>query len=150
MSDLRDLYQEVILDHYKHPRNFGPVDCATHAAEGDNPLCGDHVEFSLKIEGGRVIDAGFEGSGCAISTAAASLVTEAISGRSLGEVEEIIDGFHGLVTGAPGSEPGSSKLGKLAVLEGVREYPVRIKCATLAVHTLRAALEGKGSSVSTE
>ena len=150
MSELRDLYQEVILDHYKHPRNFGSVACATHAAEGDNPLCGDHVEVSLKVEGDRVTQAGFEGAGCAISTAAASLVTEAISGRDLGEVKEILDGLHGLVTGAPGSEPGASKLGKLAVLEGVREYPVRIKCATLAVHTLRAALEGRGTTVSTE
>ncbi len=150
MSDLRDLYQEVILDHYKHPRNFGALEAATHAAEGDNPLCGDHVEVSLKVEDGRVVNAAFQGAGCAISTAAASLMTEAIAGRSLEEVDCVIDGFHGLVTGSEGADETVSELGKLAVLAGVREFPVRIKCATLAMHTVRAALDGGGEPVTTE
>ena len=150
MSELRDLYQEVILDHYKHPRNFGALDSATHAAEGDNPLCGDHVEVSLRVEDGRIAGAAFKGAGCAISTAAASLMTEAISGRSLSEVEGVIDRFHGLVTGAEGAEKAASELGKLAVLGGVRDFPVRIKCATLALHTVRAALEAEGATATTE
>ena len=150
MSELRELYQEVILDHYKRPRNFGAVSAATHAADGDNPLCGDQIHITAHVQGGRVVAVGFDGSGCAISTASASLMTEAITGRTLAEVEEIFETFHGVVTGSIDPEDAMDELGKLAVLSGVRDYPVRIKCATLAWHTMKAALEGNDAPVTTE
>ncbi len=149
IDDLRDLYQEVILDHYKRPRNFGPLEGANRSAEGYNPLCGDQLELFLKVEDGRVADAHFEGSGCAISTASASLMTDAIKGKTVEEVEDLFHRFHSLVTseGEPEIDPA---LGKLAVLAGVRDYPVRVKCATLAWHTLEAALKDSGASITTE
>ncbi|MCP3726341.1 MULTISPECIES: Fe-S cluster assembly sulfur transfer protein SufU [Paraburkholderia] len=150
MSDLRDLYQETIFDHYRRPRNCHTVPGATHSAEGYNPLCGDRVTLYLRIEDGVVKDAGFEGAGCAIATASASLMTEALKGRTQAEVEALFERFHAMAT-APSDRPASAEgLGKLAVLAGVREFPARIKCATLAWHTLHAALRDERGTVSTE
>jgi nitrogen fixation NifU-like protein len=143
MDDLRDLYQEVILDHNKRPRNFGALEGASHQADGHNPLCGDQLSISLTVEDGEVQDVRFEGSGCAISTASASLMTEAVKGKSLEEAQRLFDGFHDLLTGDPSqAAKASADLGKLAVFEGVREFPVRVKCATLSWHTLKSALDG--------
>ena len=139
MSDLSDLYQEVILDHNKRPRNFRHVECASHSAEGYNPLCGDRLTLTLTVEDGRVTDVGFQGSGCAISKASASLMTDAIKGRPVEEVKGLFERFHRMVTTPP--DVSVEDLGKLSVLSGVREYPVRVKCASLAWHTLKAALE---------
>jgi nitrogen fixation NifU-like protein len=151
MSDLMDLYQEVILDHNKKPRNFGNLDDADHFAEGNNPLCGDRLKVYIKMDGDRVDQIRFEGSGCAISTASASLMTEIVVGKRLEEVEALYQSFHELLTGDPSvvGEAGP-ELGKLAVFSGVREYPVRVKCATLSWHTLQAALQEQGRSVTTE
>ncbi|QGZ59075.1 Fe-S cluster assembly sulfur transfer protein SufU [Paraburkholderia acidiphila] len=150
MSDLRALYQETIFDHYRRPRNCHPVPGATHRAEGYNPLCGDRVTLYLRIEDGVIKDAGFEGAGCAIATASASLMTEALKGRTQAEVEALFERFHTMAT-APSDRPASTEgLGKLAVLAGVREFPARIKCATLAWHTLHAALGDERGTVSTE
>ena len=135
---LRDLYQEVILDHNRRPRNFGALPSANHQAEGYNPLCGDKVTVFLDLQDGRIQDVAFQGAGCAISTASASLMTEALKGKTVEEVREIFQGFHDLVTTGEGE--GSEELGKLAVFSGVREFPMRVKCATLAWHTLQAAL----------
>ncbi len=143
MDDLRDLYQEVILDHNKKPRNFGSLEGATHEADGHNPLCGDELHVSVVLDDDRVSDVRFEGSGCAISTASASLMTESIKGKTRQEAEELFEGFHDLLTGDPSQlEQASAALGKLAVFQGVREFPVRVKCATLSWHTLKAALDG--------
>ena len=150
MSELSDLYQEVLLDHYRSPRNRRRLDGAARRAEGFNPLCGDRVTIYLDVDGERVRDASFEGSGCAISTAAASLMTESVRGKSRDEVEALFRRFHGLVTGAPDSDPSTEGLGKLAVFAGVREFPIRIKCAILAWHTLQAALNDRRETVSTE
>jgi nitrogen fixation NifU-like protein len=150
MSDLRDLYQEVILDHNKRPRNFRKIESATRTAEGFNPLCGDRVTVYIALEGGVVKDVSFEGSGCAISTASASLMTEALKGKTEREAEALFGGFHALVTGSAAGEEEAARLGKLAAFAGVAEFPVRVKCATLAWHTLRAALQGKADPVSTE
>jgi nitrogen fixation NifU-like protein len=147
-GDLRDLYQEVIFDHYKRPRNCGPLEDASHRAEGHNPLCGDRVTIHLKVDGDVVRDVRFEGSGCAIATASASLMTEALKGRKVEEVEALFRGFHDMVTDAPAS--AAPDLGKLEVLAGVREFPARVKCATLAWHTLKAALARRHQPVSTE
>lgn len=138
----------MILDHNKRPRNRGRLDAPTGEAEGHNPLCGDQVAVTLRTEGGRVTDVAFEGQGCAISTASASLMTEAIKGRTVEEVERIFREFQSMVT-ATGTATPHPELGDLEVLAGVREYPVRIKCATLPWHTLNAALKG-GGEVSTE
>jgi nitrogen fixation NifU-like protein len=146
MSDLRDLYQEVILDHNRHPRNFGPLPAANRKAEGHNPLCGDRVTVYLDIEGDRIRDVAFEGAGCAISTASASLMTEALKGLGVEEARALFHGFHELLTKGDEGED----LGKLAVFTGVREYPMRVKCATLAWHALMAALDAKDQPVSTE
>ena len=150
MSDdtLRDLYQEVILDHNRRPRNFGPLPAANRQAEGHNPLCGDQVTVFLDLEDGRIRDLAFQGSGCAISKASASLMTEALKGLSVEDVRKLFKNFHELVT--TGAAEGSPDLGKLAVFSGVREFPMRVKCATLSWHTLLAALEEKGQPVSTE
>ncbi len=153
MQDLRDIYQEVLLDHTRRPRNFGRLAAANRSAEGHNPLCGDRVSLSLEVSDDQVRDIAFEGSGCAISTASASLMTEALKGKSLAEAQELFRRFHDLVTTGAGA--GSPELGKLAVFEGVREFPLRVKCATLAWHALQAALddrrdEGRGEPVSTE
>ena len=147
MSELRELYQTMILDHYKRPRNRGRPAAADRSAVGDNPLCGDKVAVFARVADGVVVDVGFEGSGCAISTASASLMTESVKGRPVDEVAKLFDRFHELVTGTGGA---GSDLGKLAVFSGVREFPLRVKCASLAWHTLRAALEGGGGTVSTE
>jgi nitrogen fixation NifU-like protein len=150
MSDLRDLYQTTILDHNKQPRNFRVPPHANRTAVGHNPLCGDRVTVHLELAGDVVRDVGFQGNGCAISTASASLMTQAIKGRSVAEVEKLFGAFHELVTGDPHVAVDEARVGKLAVLAGVREYPVRVKCATLAWHTLRAALAGSQQPVKTE
>jgi nitrogen fixation NifU-like protein len=147
-GDLRDLYQEVILDHGKRPRNFRRIENDAHHAEGYNPLCGDKVTVYVDLQQGTVQDAAFEGSGCAISTASASVMTEVVKGHTAEEVEAMFDAFHALVTGASGD--ADVDLGKLAVFSGVREFPTRVKCATLAWHTLRAAIKGSDKKVSTE
>lgn len=149
MPDLRDLYQEVILEHSKAPRNYRQLVAANRHAEGFNPLCGDHFTVYLDIDGDSIRDVGFQGSGCAISKASASMMTQAVKGKSKAEAAELFDTFHKLVT--TGETNGNqSELGKLAVFSGVSEFPVRVKCATLAWHTLQAALEGKQDPVSTE
>lgn len=148
MIDLRELYQEVILDHNKHPRNRGMLEDATSTAEGHNPLCGDEVRVYLHVEDGCVTDVSFDGQGCAISTASASLMTEAVKGKTLEEAEATFREFQSMVT-ETGEVTPRPELGDLEVLAGVREYPVRIKCATLPWHALAAALKG-GGDVSTE
>ena len=147
MSDLRDLYQEVVLDHSRSPRNFRVLD-GSRQAEGFNPLCGDRVTVYVELEGDTIRDVAFQGSGCAISKASASLMTTALKGRTREEAEKLFDEFHRLVTGGGSADPVA--LGKLAVFSGVSEFPVRVKCATLAWHTLHAALEGLAEPVSTE
>ncbi len=151
MSELRELYQSVILDHNRRPRNAGVPAGANRSAEGYNPLCGDKVTVYVEVdEEGVVRDAGFVGTGCAISTASASLMTEAVKGRPIAEVQKLFEGFHDLVTSRPSDPLPGADLGKLAVFGGVREFPMRVKCATLAWHTLRAALDRKGETVKTE
>jgi nitrogen fixation NifU-like protein len=148
-SELGDLYQEVVLDHGKRPRNFGPLEGATHQAEGLNPLCGDHFKVYAKVEGGTVREARFEGSGCAISKASASVMTGIVKGKTPAEIDALFERFHLLVTEGP--RPGDEDaLGKLAVFGGVHDYPTRVKCASLAWHALRAALARQGEPVSTE
>lgn len=151
MSELMDLYQEVILDHNKRPRNFGRLAEAAHHAHGNNPLCGDRLEIFLTIADDRVVEIAFEGAGCAISTASASIMTEIIKGKTLAEVQTIFESFHELLTGDP-SIPADAppELGKLAVFSGVRKFPVRVKCATLCWHTLQAALQEGAADVTTE
>lgn len=146
MNELRDLYQEVIFDHYRSPRNYGPLASANRSAEGYNPLCGDKIKLNLQVEDGVIRDAHFEGAGCAISTASASLMTEALKGRDEEEAMRLMQEFQRLVTGA--GEPEG--LGKLEALAGVREFPSRVKCATLAWHTMQAALENRHVPVTTE
>jgi nitrogen fixation protein NifU and related proteins len=142
MSDeLRDLYQEVILDHNRRPRNFGRLDDANRHAEGYNPLCGDRIDLTLRIEDDRVQAIAFEGSGCAISTASASLMTEALQGRTVDEARELFRSFHDLLT--TDGKNDLERLGKLAAFAGVREFPIRIKCATLAWHALQSALASR-------
>ena len=152
MSDLRDLYQEVILDHSKRPRNFHAIAGASRKAEGYNPLCGDRETVYLVLEGDRVRDVAFQGAGCAISTASASMMTESVKGKTRAEAEALFARFHELITGKNGGAESGPELGKLEVFSGVREYPVRVKCATLPWHTLKAALESEGAPavVSTE
>ncbi len=150
MSDLRDLYQEVIIDHSRRPRNAGRLVHANHRAEGFNPLCGDRLTLYLRVAGGVIEAASFEGAGCAISTASASLMTEALKGKTPEQAETLIAGFHALVTGQGDQDQAPEPLGKLEVLAGVREFPARVKCATLAWHTLRAALHDQVEPVSTE
>jgi nitrogen fixation NifU-like protein len=150
MADLRELYQATILDHAKQPRNFRVPEGANRRAAGHNPLCGDRVTVHVSLEDGVVEDVGFQGNGCAISTASASLMTQAVKGRSVAEVQKLFDAFHELVTSDPQREADERAVGKLAVFAGVREYPVRVKCATLAWHTLRAALAGSDTTVKTE
>lgn len=152
MTDLRDLYQEVILDHSRRPRNFRELPQASHRAEGYNPLCGDRATVYVRVDGDVVGDVAFKGSGCSISTASASMMTESVKGKSREEVERLFTRFHDLVTAAPdqaGREP-APELGKLAVFSGVCEFPVRVKCASLPWHTLKAALAGEAAAVSTE
>jgi nitrogen fixation protein NifU and related proteins len=144
---LHELYQEVILDHCKRPRNFHELPDATRHVEGYNPLCGDKLKLFVKMEGDVVRDISFVGAGCAISTASASLMTESVKGKSRQEALQLMERFHDLLTT---EKPAADKLGKLAVFSGVREFPVRVKCATLAWHTLKSALNGEGEVVSTE
>jgi len=148
MSDLRDLYQEVIFDHYRTPRNFHALAAANHHAEGFNPLCGDRLTLYLQVDDGVIKEASFQGSGCAISTASASLLTEHIKGKRVDEIESLFERFHGMVTDDH-THP-MTNMGKLQVLAGVKEFPARVKCATLAWHTLRAALQDRQEPVSTE
>ena len=151
MMDIRELYQEVILDHAKKPRNFRALENPTAQADGFNPLCGDKATIYLKLEGDTLADVAFKGAGCSISTASASLMTDALKGKTRAEAEALFERFHRLVTGDPSKAAQSTdpELGKLAVFAGVCEFPVRVKCASLAWHTLKAALEGQGS-VTTE
>jgi nitrogen fixation NifU-like protein len=148
MNELHDLYQEILLDHYKRPRNFGPLLGADGDAEGHNPLCGDRVQVHVKLDGDRLDEVRFEGSGCAISTASASMMTEAVRGKTRAEAAALYERFHDVVTGAVAGD--DEALGELAALSGVREFPMRVKCATLAWHTLDAALAGSGEPVTTE
>jgi len=150
MADLRDLYQEVILDHSKSPRNFKRPDDADGQAEGHNPLCGDRLTVFFRRSGDRLTEVSFQGSGCAISVASASMMTEAVSGDTTEEVVRKFDDFHALVTGKLDPETAPERLGKLAVFSGVGEFPVRVKCATLPWHTLRAALADQKQPVSSE
>ncbi|MFY9826323.1 MAG: SUF system NifU family Fe-S cluster assembly protein [Thermoanaerobaculia bacterium] len=148
MNDLRDLYQEVILDHNRRPRNFGPLAAANRHAEGNNPLCGDQVSVLLDVADGRIQDVAFQGAGCAISMASASLMTEAMKGKTVEEARRLFHAFHGLLTTGdtghvPDREGSPEDLGKLAVFTGVREFPMRVKCATLPWHTLLAALSAE-------
>ncbi len=148
MSDLRDLYQDMIFDHNRHPRNFGPLASANHHADGVNPLCGDKLTVYLDIDSQGVIrDVHFQGSGCAISMASASLMTEAVKGKTIAEAEAMFEGFHALMTQ---DQANDAATGKLRVLSGVKAYPSRIKCATLAWHAMRAALHDGGKPVTTE
>jgi nitrogen fixation NifU-like protein len=148
MSELRDLYQDIILEHSKRPRNYRTLEAANRTAEGFNPLCGDHLTIYVEVEGDRIRDISFQGSGCAISKASASMLTQAVKGKRTEQAEELFEKFHHVVTGKNGID--SNELGKLAVFAGVSEFPVRVKCATLAWHALRAALQGKQQAVSTE
>ena len=151
MDDLRELYQSVILDHNKRPRNFRRIEDAVHHADGHNPLCGDKLTVYLELDDDdRVCDVAFEGEGCAISTASASLKTESVKGKSRREVDEIFERFHQLVTSRGDQDVSQDGLGKLAVFSGVREYPMRVKCASLAWHTLMAALSDSSETAKTE
>jgi nitrogen fixation NifU-like protein len=144
---MKELYQEIILDHNRRPRNCYVMDCANRSADGHNPLCGDTVRVYLRIEGGRIEEISFQGAGCAICTASTSLMTESVKGKTVDEAKDLFDGFHHMLTGL--ADEQGVPLGKLQVFEGVREYPVRVKCATLAWHTLNAAMKGE-EKVTTE
>lgn len=148
MADLAELYQQIIIDHNKTPRNKKVVDDATRIAAGDNPLCGDRITLYVKLEGETIADVGFQGSGCAISQASASLMTGAVKGKSVADAEQMFRGFHAMVMDE--SAPDTKLLGKLAAFEGVKQYPSRVKCANLAWHTLHAALANTAEPVSTE
>jgi len=150
MSDLSDLYQEVILDHNRRPRNWGPLPDATGKAEGYNPLCGDRLTLHVRIEADRIVGVSFEGSGCAISKASASLMTDAVKGRTLGEAFDLFDAVHQMLTTPIDRPIDESHVGKLAVLSGVREFPARVKCASLAWHTLKSALTNPAEIARTE
>ena len=146
--DLKELYRDVILDHNKHPRNFGRLDAADAQADGHNPLCGDRLSVFVKMDGDRIADLKFEGKGCAISTASASLMTEAVKGKDKAAIGHLFEQVHSLLTQQ--DAPAGPELGKLAALQGVREFPSRVKCASLCWHTLNAALDRGASTVSTE
>ena len=149
MSELTDLYQEVILDHNRRPRNFRTIDAASRTQEGYNPLCGDRLTLYVALDGNRISDVAFQGSGCAISKASASLMTEALKGKTVDEARALFERFHDMVTSPP--EQDAPDLGKLSVLSGVREFPTRVKCASLAWHTLKAAVsDAEAGPVSTE
>ncbi|MGE5402940.1 MAG: Fe-S cluster assembly sulfur transfer protein SufU [Ignavibacteriales bacterium] len=150
MSELSDLYQEVILDHNRSPRNYRKCDECNHDAEGFNPLCGDHIFVYINLENERIKDISFQGSGCAISKSSASLMTSILKGKTRQEAEDLFNKFHEVVTSKIGSEQDLSELGKLAVFAGVRDYPARVKCASLAWHTMLNALKDDGNKISTE
>jgi nitrogen fixation NifU-like protein len=147
MSSLNELYQEVILDHNRRPRNFRRIEGASHHAEGYNPLCGDRLTLDVQVDGGRIADVAFQGSGCAISKASASLMTDAVKGQSVADVRDMVTRFQRMVTTPPDQQV--ENMGKLLVLAGVREFPVRVKCASLCWHTLKAALD-REAAISTE
>ena len=149
MDNLRDLYQEMILDHNRKPRNFCKLEGANRSAEGYNPLCGDHITVYARLDNDTIQDVSFEGAGCAISKASGSMMTTSLKGKTKMDAEQLFEKFHTMVTGEPNT-PVPPELGKLAVFSGVCEFPSRVKCATLAWHTLRSALEGKNETVSTE
>ncbi len=151
MFDLKDLYQEVIIDHNRSPRNFGQLENATQVAEGYNPLCGDKLNLYLKMEDGVITDVSFDGSGCAISVASASLMTDTLKGKTIEQAEQLFQNFHNLITEEKNPDPEQMQaLGKLAALAGVKEYPARVKCATLCWHTLHSAMQGETSPATTE
>jgi nitrogen fixation protein NifU and related proteins len=150
MIDLRDLYQEVILEHNNAPRNYRALPSANHKAEGNNPLCGDHFTVYIDLDGDFIRDISFQGTGCAISKASASMMTQSVKGKTRTEAEELLQRFHQLVTGRGPVNGDGDNLGKLAAFSGVNQYPARVKCATLAWHTLQAALEGTQQTISTE
>jgi nitrogen fixation NifU-like protein len=150
MADLNELYQQVILDHNRKPRNFRAIEDANATQEGYNPLCGDQLTLYLRLNGETIEDVGFLGSGCAISKASASMMTAAVKGKTKAEADVLFDEFHRMVKGELDTETQPHHLGRLTILAGVREFPARVKCASLSWHTLHAALEGKGESVSTE
>jgi len=147
--DLKDLYRDVIVDHNRHPRNFGKLDPADAHADGFNPLCGDKLSIYVNLDGDRIAETRFEGSGCAISVASASLLTEAVKGKSRAEVQKLFDAVHTVLT-QHDANVDASRLGKLAALGGVREFPARVKCASLCWHTLNAALDRAAAPVTTE
>lgn len=149
-QELKELYQQVILDHNKSPRNYRVMENASQHAEGYNPLCGDHIDIYLLIEDEIVKDVSFKGEGCAISKASASLMTSLLKGKTREEIEKLFDRFHNLVTGKLGENPDIDELGKLAVFAGVQEFPARVKCASLAWHTMMNALHNKDEKVTTE
>ena len=149
MLDIKDLYQDIIIDHNRSPRNFGKLEHPTRVAEGYNPLCGDRLTVYLNLDANIIKDIRFEGTGCAISVASASLMTDHLKSKTKAEAEEIFQNFHTLLT-KDNEQPKGEMLGKLSALSGVKEYPVRVKCATLCWHTLRSALNGKETTVSTE
>ena len=146
MSELSELYQQVILDHNKKPRNFHKLENANRTAQGYNPLCGDQLNVYLQVEDDQVKDVGFEGSGCAISKASASMMTQAVKGKSKVEAEQLFNEFHRMAMGELDEENEPNNLGKLKIFAGVRDYPARVKCATLSWHTMRAALEGEDTA----
>ena len=150
MSELNDLYQETILEHNKNPRNFREIEDADKRALGNNPLCGDALQVFVAMDDDKITDVAFKGSGCAISKASASMMTQSVKGKTKDQAEELFNSFHNLVTGQTPPNSAAPDIGKLSVFSGVSEYPVRVKCATLAWHTLRAALEGERETVSTE
>ena len=150
MSDSRALYEQVILDHNKKPRNFHPLDDADHTVEGFNPLCGDHFTIYLKMDGDRIAGAAFSGAGCAISKSSASVMTTVIKGKTIPEVRRLFEAFHQMITSPPDTPVDEETLGKLRVFTGVREFPIRIKCATLAWHAMASAIAGKSDKVTTE
>ena len=150
MSDLKDLYQQLILDHYKHPRNRRKLEPADRSCEGFNPLCGDRLTVYLQVHEDMVEDICFEGSGCAISTASASLMTESLKGKTVQQAQALFEEFHRLVTVGPSTNTEPQPMGKLVVFAGISKYPARVKCASLAWHTFRAALENAQTVVSTE
>ena len=150
MAELNELYQQVILDHNKKPRNFKVLETATRQQEGYNPLCGDQLTLYLEMDGETIKDVGFQGQGCAISKASASMMTTVVKGKTKAEAESLFDEFHQMVKGELDPEAEENHLGRLKIFAGVREFPARVKCASLSWHTLRAALEGAAESVSTE
>ena len=150
MYDLDELYQEVVMDHNRRPRNFRTLEGANRRAEGFNPLCGDEYTLYLNLKGDLIAEVGFQGRGCAISKASTSMMTESIKGKSKAEAEEIFEAFRHMVTREPGEDYDADVLGDLEILRGVSAYPVRIKCATLSWHALQSALNGTGEAVSTE
>lgn len=148
MNELQELYQQVILDHNKNPRNFGTISCATNWAEGHNPLCGDHIDISAVIENNHIKELKFSGSGCAISKASASIMTTLVVGKTVEDAKQLFDVFHGIVTADIHDRIDTLEIGKMAVFAGVREFPARVKCASLAWHTMIKALDNQGKTES--